>query len=58
MEYRAVKSADIDFESVCARCEKEIVLENLVSNGGTLHFQFLTYQADCIVLVEEDTYQY
>lgn len=55
MEYKVVKSTDIDFESVCARCEKDIVEENLVRNGGTLHFQFLTYQADCIIIALDDS---
>lgn len=55
MEYKVIKSTDQDFENVCERCEKEIVEENLVRNGGTLHFQFLTYQADCMIIALDDS---
>lgn len=55
MEYRVVRKEDADFENVCARCEKEIVLENLVCNGGTLQFQHLTYSSDCIVVALESS---
>lgn len=54
MEYRVIKASDTDFENVCTCCENDIVLENLVSNGGTLNFRYLTYQADCIIVAEED----
>ncbi len=53
MEYRVVKSTDVDFQKVCKQCE-EIVLENLFSNGGTLQFRYLTYQADCIIIAQEE----
>lgn len=55
MEYRVINSTDDDFEAVCMHCEKNIVPDNLVSNGGTLHFQFLTYQSDCIVIAQESS---
>lgn len=55
MEYRVINQKDDDFESICTCCENDIVLENLVSNGGTLQFRHLTYQADCIIVAEEGT---
>ena len=53
MEYKVVRSTDDNFETICMHCEMNIVPENLASNGGTLQFQFLTYQSDCIIYAQE-----
>ncbi len=53
IEIDAIDINDDNFINICNILEKDIVIENLSINGGTLNYTHLTYDSD-ILLVARD----
>lgn len=55
MKFIVVNRSSEDFTTLCDRCEKDIVPENLRKNGGTLNYKNLTYESDFLILCLDET---